>query len=169
MQQDKSMGDFLEDYIDVNELLDEVIMILEEIVLKNNILIDKHTNNKEFITVIPKSILFNVMLNLVKNAAESVLANDLDDRHIEIDLFYDDRNIVISVTDNGSGNSAEDMPKIFDYGFTTKKDGNGFGLHYCWNTIKELNGSILPRSAGKGLGAEFKVTIPGTSILPDIT
>ena len=50
--------------------------------------------------------------------------------------------------------------KIFTYGFTTKKGGKGFGLHYCANYIQSIGGSIRAESEGPGKGAEFLITIP---------
>lgn len=165
MQQANVREDYFEDYVDIQEVLDEVLIIMEEMTSKNNIEIVKKVGNKEMITVVPRSKLFNIILNLVKNAAESVIANDPGDRLIEITLGGDDESIIINVSDNGCGISPEDMQKLFTYGFTTKKGGHGFGLHFCATAINELKGSIVPHSAGKGLGAEFVVTIPRTATI----
>ena len=52
------------------------------------------------------------------------------------------------------------MTRIFNHGFTTKKDGHGFGLHSCAITAKEMNGSLVAESGGPGMGASFTLTFP---------
>jgi signal transduction histidine kinase len=66
----------------------------------------------------------------------------------------------ISVTDNGVGIPPENLTRIFSHGFTTKKQGHGFGLHSGALAAKELGGSLNAYSAGVGLGATFTLTLP---------
>jgi len=64
------------------------------------------------------------------------------------------------VRDTGIGISATHLGQIFTHGFTTKKDGHGFGLHYCAIAAKEMHGSLSVESQGLGHGATFTLTIP---------
>jgi C4-dicarboxylate-specific signal transduction histidine kinase len=161
MQQDHARADFYVESVDMEELLDEVMMVIEDFLLRNGITIRKKIlSQKEVFSTSQRSKLFNIMLNLVKNAAESVLSNDLDNRFIDIAMNYCDDNVVINVSDNGSGITPEEMPHLFEYGFTTKEGGNGFGLHFCSNTLREMMGSLSVKSEGRGKGAEFTITIP---------
>ena len=50
--------------------------------------------------------------------------------------------------------------RIFSHGFTTRKDGHGFGLHSGALAAKELGGSLHGESAGPGQGATFTLTLP---------
>ncbi len=68
--------------------------------------------------------------------------------------------VVVEIQDNGVGIPKENLEKIFNYGFTTRKKGHGFGLHSSANMIKELGGAIRVRSDGEGQGAIFYVEIP---------
>jgi two-component system NtrC family sensor kinase len=52
------------------------------------------------------------------------------------------------------------MNRIFNHGFTTKKDGHGFGLHSGANAAKEMGGSLTARSDGPDKGAEFTLELP---------
>ena len=54
----------------------------------------------------------------------------------------------------------ENMTRIFEHGFTTKKKGHGFGLHSTALSVNELNGSIKAHSDGIGKGAVFIVKLP---------
>jgi sensor histidine kinase regulating citrate/malate metabolism len=64
------------------------------------------------------------------------------------------------VSDNGIGISPENITKIFSFGFTTKKDGHGFGLHNSANISKELGGSLEAESDGLNKGSMFILKIP---------
>ena len=68
--------------------------------------------------------------------------------------------IRIDVTDNGVGIAQENLKKIFTHGFTTKKDGHGFGLHSGSLGAKELKGSLTALSQGPGKGATFTLELP---------
>jgi len=66
----------------------------------------------------------------------------------------------ISVTDNGCGIALENLDRIFSQGFTSRKDGHGFGLHSGALAAKELGGSLVAQSAGPGQGAAFALEFP---------
>jgi len=69
----------------------------------------------------------------------------------------------ITVDDNGVGIAPDDMTRIFNHGFTTKKDGHGFGLHGGANAAKEMGGTLTAQSDGAGKGAEFTLELPTTA------
>ncbi len=62
--------------------------------------------------------------------------------------------------DTGSGIAAENLTRIFQYGFTTKKNGHGFGLHSGANAAREMDGSLTVASAGLGCGTTFTLELP---------
>jgi signal transduction histidine kinase len=66
----------------------------------------------------------------------------------------------IAVTDNGIGIKPENLTRIFGHGFTTKKDGHGFGLHSGALAAKQLGGSLNVQSDGPGKGATFILELP---------
>jgi signal transduction histidine kinase len=68
--------------------------------------------------------------------------------------------IKISVIDNGVGIPAENMTRIFNHGFTTRKNGHGFGLHGSALAAKEIGGSLAAFSEGPGRGATFTLELP---------
>jgi signal transduction histidine kinase len=71
--------------------------------------------------------------------------------------------VALSVEDNGLGIPGENLAKIFSHGFTTKKDGHGFGLHSCVLSAREMKGDLSVASAGAGCGATFTLTLPATA------
>ena len=66
----------------------------------------------------------------------------------------------VSVIDNGIGIARENLSRVFEHGFTTRKGGHGFGLHSGALTARELGGSLTAHSAGPGQGAEFILELP---------
>jgi signal transduction histidine kinase len=52
------------------------------------------------------------------------------------------------------------MTRIFSHGFTTKKDGHGFGLHSGALAAKDMGGALGVDSAGLGHGATFTLDLP---------
>jgi signal transduction histidine kinase len=68
--------------------------------------------------------------------------------------------VQIAVADNGVGIAPENLTRIFSHGFTTKRDGHGFGLHSGALAARELGGSLRVESAGPGQGATFYLDLP---------
>jgi C4-dicarboxylate-specific signal transduction histidine kinase len=107
--------------------------------------------------------LVQVLLNLVKNAVESMKGNDFHNKTRELKIEtgrIDDQNDFIRVIDNGCGIPSENHIKIFNHGFTTKEKGHGFGLHASANAMTEMGGSLTAESDGENKGAAFTVTLP---------
>ena len=70
------------------------------------------------------------------------------------------KTVQIIVTDNGVGIPAENITRIFGFGFTSKKTGHGFGLHTSAIAAKEMGGSLVAQSNGVGKGATFTLELP---------
>ena len=68
--------------------------------------------------------------------------------------------LVLQVADNGVGISAADQAVVFNHGFTTKKEGHGFGLHSAANAAVEMKGKLSVQSDGPGRGATFTLDLP---------
>jgi signal transduction histidine kinase len=64
------------------------------------------------------------------------------------------------VEDDGIGIPESNILKIFRYGFTTKADGHGFGLHGGALAAKQMGGALSASSEGVGRGAIFSLILP---------
>jgi signal transduction histidine kinase len=105
--------------------------------------------------------VMEILVNLIQNARQSVIESRVEPARLIIrlkDLSFD--RVRIEVTDNGVGIEPENLARIFTHGFTTKKNGHGFGLHASANAATEMGGSLSARSEGKGLGATFVLELP---------
>jgi len=108
-----------------------------------------------------KHRLLLILINLISNAKYAM--SDLDNRSREMTLgvrVVDNAFLEISVRDDGEGIAPENMTRIFALGFTTRKEGHGFGLHSCALAAIEMNGHLTAHSDGPGLGALFTLQIP---------
>jgi signal transduction histidine kinase len=110
---------------------------------------------------IDKHRVLQIVINLLTNAKQALAETVPDQRRIEVFAEVDDADhVVIAITDNGKGITAENLQQMFRFGFTTRKDGNGFGLHSGALAAKEMGGSLTAHSDGPGTGARFTLRIP---------
>jgi len=102
-----------------------------------------------------------ILVNLISNAKHALAARPLEDKRLTLRLARNGvAGATITVSDNGIGIPAENLTRIFQHGFTTRKEGHGFGLHSSANAAREMGGSLTARSAGPGRGADFTLEIP---------
>lgn len=111
-----------------------------------------------------KHVVLQILINLLTNARHALSASNRTDKELIVRgrvASRDDREfLVVEVADNGMGIDQANLTRIFNHGFTTKKDGHGFGLHSAANAIKQLGGSIHVHSDGLGTGATFTLELP---------
>lgn len=112
------------------------------------------------IMVSDKHKILQILVNLIKNAKDSIVEQRTLQPQITVRVSSSDSDIMFDVEDNGTGISSEQLDKIFRHGFTTKKSGHGFGLHSSANTATELGGVLTASSDGPGMGARFRLRIP---------
>jgi two-component system NtrC family sensor kinase len=108
-----------------------------------------------------KSKMTQVLVNLVRNAVQAMQAQPSDKRRLTIAARgVEEEGIEVEISDTGVGFDDEVREKLFTHGFTTKPEGNGFGLHYCANAVREVGGHVAAQSAGPGQGATFRIRLP---------
>jgi len=115
-----------------------------------------------------KHKVLQILVNLMSNARSACDASSRTDKQVTVRVTNSDGRVRIQVIDNGIGIPAENLNRIFTHGFTTKKNGHGFGLHNSANTAKEIGGSLAVHSDGSGHGATFTLELPvqrGTDVL----
>lgn len=108
-----------------------------------------------------ESRLGQVFLNLILNAVQALPAGRHGNRIVVSGhATDDDGTVVVRVEDNGTGISADVLPRIFEPFFTTKPPGvgTGLGLWICRSIVKQMGGDITVES-GPGRTC-FSVTIP---------
>jgi signal transduction histidine kinase len=108
--------------------------------------------------------LLQILVNLVANAHEAMESGQREGRKLTLQnrLVRTEagERLRVMVRDNGQGIAPEDMPRLFTHGFTTKKDGHGFGLHGAAVAAMEMGGELSAHSDGRGRGAAFTLELP---------
>jgi len=148
----------------VNEIIDKTIELHEYWLKSSNIEVVRDYSEVPYIAVDRQQIQ-QVVLNLLINAEHAI--SDAGRRgRIEFRTEYEkgSDNIIITVSDNGTGIPPEILPKIFDPFFTTKSVnvGTGLGLSIAHGIIAEQGGTIEARSEA-GKGTSFIITLPKTN------
>jgi len=109
---------------------------------------------------IEKHKVLQILVNLIRNAKYACDEGGRAAKQITIRLRADAEHLRIAVSDNGVGIPPENLARLFDHGFTTRKHGHGFGLHSGAQVAKELGGALRAESAGPGQGATFTLELP---------
>jgi len=110
--------------------------------------------------VVDKHKVLQILVNLVRNAKQACEAAGRAAGRILVRVGKVSGGISISVSDDGVGIAPEHMNRIFNHGFTTKKNGHGFGLHGGALAARELGGRLRVASDGAGRGATFTLELP---------
>ncbi len=118
---------------------------------------------REFSPVAPSYVdkhkVLQILVNLVRNAKYACDESGRPDRRLTLRVGSADGKVRISVIDNGVGIPPENLTRIFNHGFTTRKNGHGFGLHGGALAAKEMGGSLTVASDGPGQGATFTLEL----------
>jgi PAS domain S-box-containing protein len=105
--------------------------------------------------------VLQILINLIRNAKYALDESARADKRLTLRVAQGTEGSVrITVADNGIGISRENLTRIFAHGFTTRKDGHGFGLHSGANAAREIGGSLTAESEGPGKGASFTLELP---------
>ena len=159
MQQNyvKAMG--VVESLKVKDLVEDAIRLNNGAMARHNVKVVQ-----EFDEVPPiqaeKHKALQILVNLLRNAKHACDDSGREDKQITLRITGDENRVKIMVSDNGIGIPAENLARIFNHGFTTRKDGHGFGLHNSANAAKEMGGVLLVYSAGVGQGATFTLELP---------
>jgi two-component system, NtrC family, sensor kinase len=111
--------------------------------------------------LLDKHKVLAILINLISNAKYALDALPPGQRRMSVKLerLGADR-LRVGVRDNGVGIAPELLTRIFEYGFTTRKGGHGFGLHSSALAAQDLGGSLKAHSEGPGQGASFTLELP---------
>ncbi len=115
---------------------------------------------------LPCTTLGMVLQNLIQNAAEAAACAGMARARLQIGADIVEakgqRTLCINISDDAAGVAPEDLPKLFQKGYSTKSQAtnSGLGLHWCANTLRALGGGISVHSEGLGHGTRFEILVP---------
>ncbi len=122
-----------------------------------NVQLTLDTEGETYIPAMVSPPLFDwVIENLLKNALDAIEKKGSVDVHIKDTTTQ----ILIDVTDTGKGISKNNITKVFNPGFTTKKRGWGLGLTLSKRIIEQYHkGSIFVKHSEQGRGTTFRIEL----------
>jgi len=145
------VASLIEDAIRINTLEKYGAEIVRDFAACPRLSIDKHK-------------VLQILVNLISNARHAINHEDVrGEKRVTIRFAHPQpETLVISVSDTGVGIAPADLDRIFQHGFTTRKEGHGFGLHAAISAAREMGGQLTAQSPGRGQGASFELSIPCT-------
>jgi two-component system NtrC family sensor kinase len=143
--------------VDINTVIDEILLLHEKQLRENDIKIASTFSEEIGRVNASKNQLRQVFLNIVANARDAMANGGT----LTVTTGGDGENVVIEITDTGTGIKEEHLDKIFDSFFTTKGEvkGVGLGLSVCYGFIKDHGGDIVVKSQ-EDTGTTFVITLP---------
>ena len=166
-QRSKSLKEFVQNFRSVNqipepvltkifvdEMIGEVARLFAPELNKQNIELHSANGHDPHIIYADKNLTMQVLINLMKNAMES-MSNFKEGKDIKIEVGKEgSRYVNINISDTGCGIAPEDIDQIFVPFYSTKKGGSGIGLSISQQIMQKQKGNIMVRSA-PGRGSVF--------------
>jgi len=141
--------------VKLDELLTEIIQLFEEELASNEIELNLNINDKADIHA-DKAFVQQILVNLIKNAIESFLDSDREQRIIDINACQSNQRVLVVIKDNGKGMSSEILENALIPFFTTRETGSGIGLSLARQLMFSMEGSLEIRSR-EGKGTEVRL------------
>ena len=148
--------------LNFNELVEETLGFLEQMLAVQDIRLDMRLSEKIGEAEVDPELFKQIILNLAQNsiqAMEDAASPVLTVRTGAVRTESGDAAVEVKISDNGCGIDAEDIGKIFDPFYTTRKGGTGLGLSVVSQIIEKHGGLIIAEST-LGKGTTMRLTLP---------
>ena len=163
---------------DVETMVVEAVELAEIEMRRRNVRLQYRVERGLPILRVDKILVEQVLINLLKNAAEAIdLAGMLAERrHVRLDVstaVREDRPVIeFSIEDQGSGLSQETLDHLFEAFYTTKAEGMGIGLNLCRSIVESHQGRLMAENIYNdnmvtGCRFTFWLPIPTTPVSRD--
>jgi len=159
MQQSYATVGGVKEMINVIDLVEDSVHINESALSRHKVEVIREFGDVPVMNVEKHKIL-QILVNLVRNAKYACEESGRTDKRLTVRVVNGDGRVRISLIDNGVGIPPENLIRIFNFGFTTRKEGHGFALHSGALAAKEMGGSLTVQSDGSGQGATFILELP---------
>ncbi len=159
-QQDYAKASSLAEIVSIPKVIEQALKMVETTLNRHHVDVRLEMEDVPEVAM-AKHKLIEILVNLIRNAKQAVIEHNGPVREVRICVKSQpaDR-IRIEVQDTGVGLSPENVTRIFAHGFTTKRDGHGFGLHAGALAARQMGGSLWAESRGVLLGATFILELP---------
>ena len=154
--------------VDINSVVGSVLQLMGYQLQSDGIIVDVDLDRNMQSLVGDFHALQQVLVNIINNAQHAMREKG-GGGLLTIATRCDGRACTVEVTDNGPGISPENLKRIFDPFFSTKRvgQGTGLGLSIAYGTVKDHGGTILARSR-PGVGTTFVMEFPASAAADEV-
>jgi signal transduction histidine kinase len=162
-QQSYSGATSLVEPVQIKDLLEDALRMNAASMARHQVRVVKEFAEVPLL-LLDRHLVLQILVNLIGNAQQAM--DGVPDRSHQITLRMeitepaDGSRLKIRVEDDGEGIAPQNLARLFAHGFTTRKNGHGFGLHSCALAAKEMGGTITAHSDGASKGAAFTLELP---------
>ena len=142
---------------DLNQIIKDAVEIVVPDLEQHNIKLMLELEENLPYLLLDRGFVRQVLANLISNAKDAM--KEAGGGTLTISTEKNSDSVILSVADTGAGISPENLTKIFDPYFTTKKSGTGIGLTLVYKIIRGMGGDISVTSK-QGSGTTFRITLP---------
>lgn len=164
MQQSYAKVSGVTETMEITELVEDALRMNAGALTRHDVQVIREYTKVPPVTIDKHKVL-QVLVNLIRNAKYACDESGRSDKQMTMRVASCDNWVRISISDNGVGIPAENLTRIFNHGFTTRKVGHGFGLHSGALAAKEMGGALTVQSDGVGKGATFTIELPLKSLV----
>jgi PAS domain S-box-containing protein len=150
--------------VDLNEIIREMTDLLRDTADRKSISIRTELDTKLPRAMAHRVQIQQVLMNLMLNGIEAM--QDTGGELIVASQQIQHDQLLISVSDSGTGLPTDDPERVFEAFFTTKAKGTGMGLSISRRIIESHDGRLYA-SPKTGRGATFQFTLPGEEMRPE--
>jgi NO-binding membrane sensor protein with MHYT domain len=162
-QQSYSGSTSVTEPVQINDLMEDALRMNTASMARHQITVLKDFADVP-VLLLDRHLVLQILINLIGNAKHAMDAMPEGSHQITLRVGMaeptDNPRLTIRVEDDGEGIAPENMIRLFAHGFTTRKNGHGFGLHSCALAAKEMFGTVTAHSDGLGKGAAFTLDLP---------
>jgi len=146
--------------VPLEDIVEDALRMQGEILAHHNIKLLRDYGKAPPLLVDRHKVL-QILFNLLQNAKHACDKSDAAEKQIIVRIrVRDDQHVAVWVLDNGMGIAPENLARIFAQGYSTRKDGHGFGLHSSVLMAQDMRGTLKVFSEGPGKGAAFTLELP---------
>jgi C4-dicarboxylate-specific signal transduction histidine kinase len=162
VQQTYARHSLMREECELSQLIDDALRIQLESLRRHGVTVHRELAEVPRVKVDKHKVL-QILINLISNAKQALDGVPEGRRNLWVKLEAREDVARILVADDGVGIAPELAGSLFTHGFTTRKDGHGFGLHSSALAAQLLKGHLTLESAGPGQGAVATLELPLTS------
>jgi len=160
MQQSYAKVSGVVEKVAVVDLVEDALRLNGSALVRHDVQVLRDFPDQPIEINVERQKVLQILVNLIRNAKYACDDSGRKEKRLTMQVRHGDGRVHIAVMDNGVGIPAENLTRIFNHGFTTRKKGHGFGLHSGALAAKELGGTLSVHSDGPDCGATFTLELP---------